>query len=328
LVPNKKIVTDFVKIKYLEAFDKYWTDKPDLRFGMEFIDMKEVFQNSDFSVFRDISNNPKWSIKAIKIENKILSRKEIDEFTKIAQEAKAKWLVYITYTQDWPQSSVVKFLSEQELQSIKTLSNVNIWDTILFIWDEYDTTVRALNKVRLAVRDKYSLVSKDDLSFVWIEDFPMFEKDEETWGLAFAHNPFSYIKWWAEAFDTLDPLELETTQYDLVINGYECLSWSIRNHNPEILLKVFQAVGMWEKEIIQKFWAMYEAFKYWPPPHGWFAIWFDRFMMIMIDEENIRECYAFPKSGRAEDTMMWAPSIVDTKQLDELHIKVNLPKNK
>jgi aspartyl-tRNA synthetase len=328
LVPHKKIVTDFVKIKYVESFDKYWTDKPDLRFGMEFIDMTDIFKNSGFGVFKDISNNSKWTIKAIKLENKILSRKEIDEFTKIAQEAKAKWLVYITYTAEWPQSSVVKFLNPQELESIKSLSNANIWDTILFIWDEYDIAVRALNKVRLAVRDKYNLVNKDDLSFVWIEDFPMFDKDEKTWWLEFAHNPFSYIKWWAKALETLDPLELETNQYDLVVNWYECLSWSIRNHDPEVLLKVFQAVGMWEKEIRQKFWAMYEAFKYWPPPHWWFAIWFDRFMMILIDEDNIRECYAFPKSGKAEDVMMWAPSIVDTKQLDELYIKVNLPKDK
>lgn len=328
LVPHKKITTDFVKIKYVDAFDKYWTDKPDLRFGMEFIDMTDVFKNSEFSVFKDISNNPKWTIKAIKIENKILSRKEIDEFTKVAQEAKAKWLVYITYTPEWPQWSVVKFLSTQELESIKSLSGINTWDTLLMIWDLYDTAVRAMNKVRLAVRDKYNLANKDDLSFVWIEDFPMFEKDEETWWLAFAHNPFSYIKWWVEAFETKDPLELETTQYDLVINWYESLSGSIRNHNPEVLLKVFQAVWMWEKEIREKFWAMYEAFKYWPPPHGWFAIWFDRFMMILLDEENIRECYAFPKSGRAEDIMMWAPSVVDAKQLEELYIQINLPNDK
>ncbi|MFZ2151285.1 MAG: aspartate--tRNA ligase [Candidatus Absconditicoccaceae bacterium] len=328
LVPHKKIVTDFVKIKYVDAFDRYGTDKPDLRFGMEFTDMTDIFKNSDFSVFKDISNNPKGIIKAIKIENKIISRKEVDEFTKVAQEAKAKGLVYITYTEDGPQSSVVKFLNEKELETIKSIANVNIGDTLLFIGDEYDIAVRALNKVRLAIRDKYNLVSKDDLSFVWIEDFPMFDKDEKTGGLEFAHNPFSYIKGGAKALETLDPLELETNQYDLVVNGYECLSGSIRNHDPEVLLKVFQAVGMGEKEIRQKFGAMYEAFKYGPPPHGGFAIGFDRFMMILIDEENIRECYAFPKSGKAEDVMMGAPSIVDTKQLDELYIQVNLPKNK
>lgn len=328
LVPHKKITTDFVRMKYVDAIDKYWTDKPDLRFGMEFVDLTNIFKDSGFSVFKDVSNSNKWTIKAINLKNKNLSRKEIDELTKVAQEAKAKWLAYISYTDEWPQSSIVKFFNEQELSNIKDIMNAEIWDTVLIIADQYDTATKALNKVRLAIRDKYNLVNKDDLCFVWIEDFPMFEKNEETWKLDFAHNPFSFIKWWVEAFDTLDPMELETTQYDLIINWYESLSWSIRNHSPEILLRVFEAVWMWEKEIKDKFGAMYDAFKYWPPPHGWFAIWFDRFMMILLDEENIRECYAFPKSGRAEDVMMWAPGTIDLEQLNELFIKVDLPKDK
>ncbi|MCF7834514.1 aspartate--tRNA ligase [Candidatus Gracilibacteria bacterium] len=328
LVPHKKITTDFVRMKYVDAIDKYGTDKPDLRFGMEFVDLTNIFKDSGFSVFKDVSNSNKGTIKAINLKNKNLSRKEIDELTKVAQEAKAKGLAYISYTDEGPQSSIVKFFNEQELSNIKDIMNAEIGDTVLIIADQYDTATKALNKVRLAIRDKYNLVNKDDLCFVWIEDFPMFEKNEETGKLDFAHNPFSFIKGGVEAFDTLDPMELETTQYDLIINGYESLSGSIRNHSPEILLRVFEAVGMGEKEIKDKFGAMYDAFKYGPPPHGGFAIGFDRFMMILLDEENIRECYAFPKSGRAEDVMMGAPGTIDLEQLNELFIKVDLPKDK
>ena len=326
LVPHKKITTDFVRMKYVDAIDKYGTDKPDLRFGMEFVDMTKDFQNSEFWVFKTVSNTPKWSIKAIKVDNQNFSRKEIDELTKIAQEAWAKWLAYINFTAEWPQSSIVKFFNEEELKNIKNKLEAKEWDCVLFVADRYKTTVKTLNKVRLAIRDKYSLVNKDELSFVRIEDFPMFERDEETWELDFAHNPFSNIKWWKKAFDTQDIMELETTQYDLIINWFECLSGSIRNHDPEVLLKVFQAAWMWEKEIKEKFGAMYSAFKYWAPPHWGFAIGFDRVMMILLDEENIRECYAFPKSGRAEDVMMWAPGIIDDKELDVINIKLNLPK--
>ncbi len=326
LVPHKKITTDFLKMKYVDAIDKYGTDKPDLRFGMKFVDMTQDFKNSEFGVFKTVANTSKWSIKAMKVEWQNFSRKEIDELTKVAQEAWAKGLAYINFTAKWPQSSIVKFFKEEEIKNIQNKLEAKEWDCVLFVADNYKTTVKTLNKVRLKIRDKYNLVNNNDLCFVRIEDFPMFEKNEETGELDFAHNPFSNIKWWTEAFENQDIMELETTQYDLIINWFECLSWSIRNHNPEILLKVFQAAWLWEAEIKEKFWAMYQAFKYWAPPHGGFAIGFDRVMMILLDEENIRECYAFPKSGRAEDIMMWAPSEIDQKELDILNIRLNLPK--
>jgi len=328
LVPHKKITTNFIKMKYVDAIDKYGTDKPDLRFAMEFVDMTQEFKNSEFSVFHNVANMPRWSIKAINFQNKILSRKEIDELTKIAQEAKAKWLAYISFTEEWTQGSIAKFFKESEINSIKSKLNVKDWDTILFIADEYNIATKAMNKVRLAIRDKYNLVNNDDLSFLWIEDFPMFEKDEETGKLDFAHNPFSNIKWWLNALQTEDIMNLETTQYDLILNGFESLSGSIRNHDPEVLLKVFQLAGLGEKEIKEKFGAMYNAFQYWAPPHGWFALWFDRIMMILLDEENIRECYAFPKSGKAEDVMMGAPWFIDQATLDELWITIKTPKEK
>jgi len=245
LVPHKKITTNFVKMKYVDAIDQYGSDKPDLRFGMKFVDMTESFKNSWFSVFQTVANTEKWCIKAMKVEWQNFSRKEIDELTKVAQESGAKWLAYINFTDEWPQSSIVKFFDEVELNLIQTKLEVENGDCVLFVADNYNTTVKTLNKVRLNIRDKYNLVNKDDLCYVWIEDFPMFEINEETNELDFAHNPFSNIKWGLEAFEefekTWDTSKLETTQYDLILNWFEILSWSIRNHNPEVLLKVFTA---------------------------------------------------------------------------------------
>lgn len=326
LTPQKKITVDFQRMKYVDALDQYGSDKPDLRFGMKFVEVKDVFKNSEFSVFNTVANSEKWSIKVINFQDKILSRKETDELTKVAQLSGAKGLAYVTYTEEWIQWWIAKFLTEENKEALKSKLDFQQGNTLLFVADKYEVAIKAMNKVRLELRDKYNLVDKDDMGFVWIEDFPMFELDEETGKYGFAHNPFSYVKWWVEAFNTLDALDLETTQYDLVVNGYEMLSGSIRNHDPEVLVKVFEKAGMWEKEIKEKFGAMYEAFKYGPPPHGWFAIGFDRFMMLLKDESNIRECYAFPKSGRAEDTMMWAPSKVDDAQLNELNLLLKLPK--
>jgi aspartyl-tRNA synthetase len=156
----------------------------------------------------------------------------------------------------------------------------------------------------------------------------MFEKDESTGKIDFAHNPFSMPIWWIEAFHTNDLLSMKANQFDLACNGYEILSWSIRNYDIDILIKAFETVGRNKEEVISKFGAMYEAFQYGVPPHGWFAIGMDRYMMILTDEINIREVYAFPKSWKAQDLMMSAPSVIDEEQLKELHIKVSIENEK
>ncbi len=194
LVPHKKVVTNFVKMKYVDAMDQYGTDKPDLRFGLKFVDFTEEMKDSEFSVFKTVANTEKGSIKAIRLPNKTLSRKESDEMVKIAQEAGAKGLAFINFTTEGPQSSIVKFFSEAELEMIKNKTESQEGDCVLFVADTYTTTIKALNKVRLALRDKYNLADDNELSFVWIEDFPMFEVDEKTGELEFAHNPFSFIK--------------------------------------------------------------------------------------------------------------------------------------
>jgi len=325
LTPNKTIKVHFERIAYHTAIDTYGSDKPDLRFGMSFVEMTADFASSGFWVFADTVKNG-WTIKAMKVD-RILTRKEIDALTETAKQAWAKWLAYITFTSE-ANGGIAKFFSETELETIKTKTWATTDTTVVFVADMYKTVVKTLDVVRRAMRDMFGLVNQDDLAFCFIEDFPFFEEtdpaagDGASGGLDFAHNPFSFVKWGMEALTSKKPMELETTQYDLVCNGYEIMSGSIRNHDPEVMLKVFEMAGLGEQQIKDKFGAMYEAFQYSPPPHGWFAIGCDRFMMILKDEENIRECYAFPKSGRAQDILMNAPGVVDKEQLDELHIEV------
>lgn len=318
LTPNKKITVHFERIAYHTAIDMYGTDKPDLRFGMPFIEMTQDFADSGFSVFADTVKNG-WTIKAMKVD-RILTRKEVDALTENAKQAGAKWLAYITFNED-ANGGIAKFFSEAELQTIKDKTWATTGNTVVFVADTYKIVTKTLDVVRRAMRDMFDLVDKDDLAFCFIEDFPFFEETDDG-GLDFAHNPFSFVKGGMEALTTQKPMELETTQYDLVCNGFEIMSGSIRNHDPEVMLKVFEMAGLGEQQIKNKFGAMYEAFQYSPPPHGGFAIGCDRFMMILKDEENIRECYAFPKSGRAQDVLMNAPGNVDEKQLEELYIQV------
>lgn len=326
LSPHKKITVAFKRLKHREAVDQYGSDKPDLRFGMQLVDMTQDFVDSSFSVFKDTVANA-WVIKAMKFENKLLSRKEADELTEQVKKNKAKWLAYICFDPEWLKGSIAKFLSPEEVQIIKDKTGAQDGDTILFVADTYDVVTTSLGRLRTYIRDKYLTIDKDDLAFCRIEDFPLFEMDD-TGKLDFCHNPFSIVKWGWEALKNPNKLEIYSEQYDLSCNGYEILSGSIRNHDPELLMEAFKMVGRGEDEIKQKFGAMYEAFQFGPPPHGWFAIGFDRLLMILKDEENIREIYAFPKSGRAQDVMMWAPWYVDQEQLDELHISLNLPKEK
>ena len=321
LSPHKKITVAFKRLKHREAVDQYGSDKPDLRFTMPLVEMTKDFDHSAFSVFKDTITNW-WSIKAMRFENKLLTRKEADELTAQVKKNKAKWLAYICLDPEWLKGSILKFLSPEEIETIKAKTGAKEGDTILFVADSYDVVTTSLGRLRTYIRDKYLRIDKDDLAFCWIEDFPLFEMDD-TGKLDFCHNPFSIVKWWAEALKNPNTLEIYSEQYDLSCNGYEILSGSIRNHDPELLLAAFKMVGRWEEEIKQKFGAMYEAFQFGPPPHGWFAIGFDRLLMILKDEENIREVYAFPKSWRAQDVMMGAPWFVEQDQLDELGIELN-----
>ena len=229
--------------------------------------------------------------------------------------------------EDWLKWPLNKFFSEADLQEIIDRVELKVWDVVFFGAWEKDTVLAYMWKFRIHLANLIdeltkNFIPKDVLALAWITDFPFFEENEITGKIDFCHNPFSMPKWWISAFDNPNKLEVMSVQYDLACNGFEILSGSIRNHDVEALVKAFEMVWRSKEEVIEKFGAMYEAFQYWVPPHGWFAIWMDRFMMILKDEENIREVYAFPKSWKAQDLMMNAPASIDQEQLDELHIEV------
>ena len=325
-ITEKKIISlnndsTFKRLTHKESIDTYGSDKPDIRFDMHFEDLTQNFATSGFSLFsRAVAEG--GVVKAMKLEGKSLSRSEIDSLTEVAKSHGAGGLAYIIYEADGPKSPILKFFTGDELATLEAKLAPKVGDMIFFGAGEYKVVCKVLGQVRLACRDRFALVSKDDIAFCWVTDFPMYEqKDDGSYD--FEHNPFSMPHGGITAFDgTPDPLSIYGCQYDLACNGYEILSGSIRNHSAEALVKAFNIVGKGEAEVKSKFGAMYTAFQYGVPPHGGFAFGFDRLLMILRDEENIREIYAFPKSGKAEDAMMNAPSEVDEVQLRELHIKV------
>ncbi len=318
LVQNKTITVDFRRLSHEDALDLYGSDKPDLRFGMEFTDVSAVCAKSTFGVFTDaVSTGQK--VKALHVPGQTMSRKEFDEITDIAKRAGATGLPYLVWDAEWLKGSIAKFFDEDTAAALAAQLGAKAGDIVFFAAGQKSLVAKTLNVVRLFLRDKYNLADRNHLAFVWITDFPFYEMNDEG-KLDFAHNPFSHVTGGVQALENTDPLNLISEQYDMVCNGYEILSGSIRNHDAEVLVKAFEKVGKWEKEVKAKFWAMYEAFQYGAPPHGWFAFGFDRLLMILKDEDNIREIYAFPKSGRAEDVMMGAPSVLDDVQLAEMHI--------
>jgi aspartyl-tRNA synthetase len=324
-ITTKKIVGleggKFKRLTHLESINTYGSDKPDIRFDMHFEDLTHNFATSGFSLFsRAVTEG--GVVKAMKLENKTLSRSEIDSLTEVAKSHGAWWLAYIIYETDGPKSPILKFFTGDELATLESKLSPKVGDMIFFWAGEYKVVCKVLGQVRLSCRDRFELVDKNDIAFCWVTDFPMYEqKDDGSYD--FEHNPFSMPHGGLSAFDgNPDPLSIYGCQYDLACNGYEILSGSIRNHSAEALVKAFNIVGKWEAEVKDKFGAMYIAFQYGVPPHGGFAFGFDRFLMILRDEDNIREIYAFPKSGKAEDAMMNAPAEVDEVQLRELHIKV------
>jgi len=319
--PEKHIRENKIyRFTHKEAKNLYGSDKPDVRFDLHFEDFTEDFRNSEFSVFQGAVATG-GVVKAMKLENVAMSRSEIDAITTVAQANGAKGLAYIIYEAEGPRSPILKFFSEAEMKALEEKLQPKAGDMIFFGAGEYALVTKVLGAVRVALRDKYNLADKSELAFAWVTDFPMFErKDDGT--LDFEHNPFSMPHGGATAFDNPEPTEIHGMQYDLACNGYEVLSGSIRNHDLKALVKAFEMVGKGEEEVKDKFGAMYNAFQFGVPPHGGFAFGFDRLLMILKDEDNIREVYAFPKSGKAEDVMMNAPSVIDDADLKVLGIEV------
>ena len=326
-------------ISYRDAMETYGSDKPDLRFGMELIDLTDVFANTEFGVFKNAE-----CIKAICVKNGAsLSRKQIDQFTDIAKSEGAGGLAYIKYVTiknpDEAQgytipivggdfygydtiSPVAKYLSDEEHRLLIEKMNPKDDDVIFFGADTRSVVNAVLGRLRNEFATHFNLKKSDEVALAWIIDFPFYEWDDHGKMLDFGHNPFGMPKGGIEALESAttdaDKLAIVADQFDMVMNGYEICSGGVRNHNPAVLYKVFDLLGFSESYVEEKFGAMLSAFKYGAPPHAGCAFGVDRILMELIDETNVRETLAFPKNGSGVDVMMESPSMVDPAQLREL----------
>ena len=306
------------RISYRDAMETYGSDKPDLRFGMELIELTNVFSETEFGVFKNAE-----CVKAICVKNGAsLSRKQIDNFTNIAKSEGAGGLAYITYQDGEAKSPIAKFLSEKELADIQQKTGAIDGDAVFFGADSRSVVNTVLGRLRNEFASHFNLKDQSVVAFAWIIDFPFYEWDDRSKKLDFGHNPFSMPKGGLQALESAETdaekLSIVADQFDMVMNGYEICSGGVRNHNPAVLYKVFGLLGFSESYVEEKFGAMLGAFKYGAPPHAGCAFGVDRILMELTDEQNVRETLAFPKNGSGVDVMMDSPSTVDPAQLREL----------
>ena len=321
---KKELLSEEIpRIPYEVAMEKYGSDKPDLRFGMELVDLNDVLAETKFGVFKNAE-----CVKAICVKNGAsLSRKQIDNFTEIAKSEGAGGLAYITYIEGEAKSPIVKFLNESELSKIKEETGAEDGDAIFFGADRREVVNKVLGHLRNEFADFFNLKDENKVALAWVVDFPFYEFDEKNNKVDFGHNPFSMPKGGVEALRNAETdaekLAIKADQYDMVMNGYEICSGAVRNHNPEVMYEAFGLLGYDKKYVEEKFGAMLNAFKFGAPPHAGCAFGLDRIFMILMNEDNIREVVAFPKNGSGVDVMMSSPSFVDEGQLKELKIELS-----
>ena len=323
VAPHKKLLSSpWPKFSYKEIVEKYGTDKPDLRFGMELIDVSDIFAGSDFRVFQSAIETG-GVIKCIVAAGCAeYSRKEVDALTEAARGMGDRGLATLAVTSEGVKGTATKFIKAEEAEAVKSRVSAQAGDLILFAADSRPIVNKVLGGLRVIFRDKLDLADENLMAFAWVVDFPMFAWNEEEKKWDAEHHPFTMPQLDdLPKFET-NPGDILSDAYDMVCNGYEMASGSIRIHRSDIQLKVFQLLGLSGDQIEQKFGHMLEAFEYGAPPHGGMAPGIDRLIMLLADEPNIREVIAFPKNQTGRDVMADAPSEVDPKQLKELHIKI------
>ena len=319
----------FQRMSYAEAMDRFGSDKPDLRFAVELKDLSDIVKNSSFNAFSSTVQNG-GLVKAIVAPsaNEKFSRKIISEYEEYVKTYfGAKGLAYIKLGADGISSPIAKFLSEDEMKAIIEKTEAKTGDVIFIVADKKKVVAAALGALRLRIGKDLDLINKDDFKFLWVVDFPMFDYDEEEQRYKAEHHPFTSIK--AEDLDKFlagQTEDIRTNTYDLVLNGSEIGGGSIRIFNPKIQSMVFDRLGLSQEEAKAKFGFFIDAFKYGAPPHGGLAFGIDRWLMVMLKEESIRDVIPFPKTNKGQCLMTEAPNTVDDKQLEELFIKSTFEK--
>ncbi len=316
-------LADFIQIPYVECMRRFGSDKPDLRFGNELVEISDIFYNTEFTVFKNILAN-KGKINSIVIKDAAdkFSRKDLDKLQDFVKIYNAKALSYLKNENGLLSGSIAKALSEKEKEDLINKLSLENNDLVLIVADEGYISNIALGALRNKLGHELNLIDESKFAFLWVTQFPMFEYNKEENRYVAAHHPFTAVN--PEDVDKLfsDPANVYSRAYDLVLNGYELLSGSIRIHDQQMQAKVFEAIGLSMEEAKAKFGFFLEAFSYGTPPHGGVGIGLERLIMILCGSDNIRDVVAFPKTASASDLMSEAPNLVDEKQLDELGIKL------
>lgn len=319
-----ELETPFIRMPYAEAMERFGSDKPDIRFGMELVNMSDLVENCGFKVFTDAVTSG-GSVRAINAKGCAkFSRKEIDALVEVTKTYKAKGMAWISVGADNEiKSSFAKFMTEEEMKALLERTQAEAGDLICFVADKNNIVFDALGQLRLEVARRLNILNPDEFKFLWVTEFPLFEYDEEENRWAAKHHPFTCPMDEDLGFLDTDPGKVRAKAYDIVLNGVEIGGGSIRIHIQELQAKMLKMLGFTEEDANRKFGFLLNAFRYGTPPHGGMAFGLDRLIMLMAKTDSIRDVIAFPKVQNASSPMDNAPDIVDEKQIQELHIAIS-----
>ncbi|MDE6580632.1 MAG: aspartate--tRNA ligase [Ruminiclostridium sp.] len=308
----------FRRITFEEAMLKYGTDKPDLRNPLEIIDISDLFVKTEFKPFRG------KTVRAINVPGMASKSKTFfEKMEAFAMSIGMKGLGYVKVDENFNYLGPIdKFLSDDDRKELKERAKLNVGDVLYFIADDKKNAPKFAGQIRAEVAERMDMIDKSRFEICWIVDFPMYEESEETGKPEFTHNPFSMPQGELEALNTKNPEDILAYQYDLVCNGVELVSGAVRNHKIEVMIKSFEIAGYTEEDVKLKFGSLYNAFKFGAPPHAGMALGIDRLIMMLLEEDSIREVIAFPLNSNAQDLLLGAPTEVTEQQLREVHIKV------